>query len=104
LTLLNRNDISVIILAIIVFACGVFYSKSSISAMGLTLDVTGFLLLWRFGLPSHLKPGGEVVGTRWDVEIDENEKKKFNFAKGIGDFSVLLIVTGFILQFIGNIK
>ena len=102
--LLDRNDISLLILATIVFACGIYYSKASISAIGLTFDITGFLLLWRFGLPSHLKPGGKVVGTEWDVSIDENEKNRFKSAKWISDLSVLSIVIGFVLQFLGGTK
>ena len=102
--LLDRNDIALLILATIVFACGIYYSETSISAIGLTFDITGFLLLWRFGRPSRLKPGGKVVGTEWDVRIDENEKKRFNLAKWISEISVLSIVIGFVLQFLGSIR
>ncbi len=102
--LLKRNDITLLLLATIVLAAGIIYSNASISAIGLTLDITGFLLIWRFGLPSHLKPGGKIVNAEWDVEISETEKKRFSFAKCVSDISVLLIVTGFILQFIGSVK
>ena len=99
----NRNDIDLLVLATIVLVAGVSYSNGSISAIGLTLDITGVLLLWRFGLPSHLKPGGKVH-TEWDVEINDVEKKRYTFAKWESDVSVLFIVIGFVLQFMGSIK
>lgn len=99
----NRNDIALLLLAAIVLVVGVSYSNGSISAIGLTLDITGVLLLWHFGLPSLLKPSGKVH-TVWDEEINDVEKKRFDIAKLVGDVAILLIVLGFALQFLGSIK
>ena len=100
--MLKRNDISVLTLSVIFLAIGITYSKGSISAIGLALDVTGFILLWRFGLPSHLKPGGKVANVEWESRKDHTEENRYIFAKRIGDISVALIVSGFILQYLGT--
>lgn len=99
----DRNDIAVLVLATIALVVGISYPNGSISATGLTLDITGVLLLWRFGLPSHLKPDGEVH-TEWDKKIDDVEKKRFAFAKKVSDVAILFIVSGFVMQFLGSIK
>jgi hypothetical protein len=101
--LLKRDDISVLLLAAIIFIVGLIYSNCSISAIGLALDISGVLLLWRFGLPSDLKIDGEVVGTRWDVEIDHKENQRYLFAKSISNLALVLIVVGFALQYLGSI-
>ena len=100
--MLDRNDIALLVLAAITLVAGVSYSNWKVSAIGLALDIVGVLLLWRFGLPSHLKPGGKVH-TVWDEKIDDVEKKRFDFAKVAGDAAILLIVFGFVLQFIGSV-
>ena len=99
----NRNDISLLLLATIALVVGVSYSSGSISAIGLTLDITGVIMLWHFGLPSLIKPEGKVH-TVWDEQINEVEKKRFIFAKWASDSAILLIVSGFVLQFMGSVK
>ena len=102
--LLTRNDITLLVLVTMALTAGIFFASGSISAIGLTLDIAGVLMLWRFGLPSHLKPGGKVVNTEWDVEIDLVEKKRFAFAKWLSEIAVFLMTMGFVLQFIGSVK
>ena len=102
--MLKRNDISAIILAAIALVIGITYSNGSISAIGLALDVTGFVLLWRFGLPSHIKPEGKVANVEWESRIDKTENKRYIFAKWVSEISVVLIIIGLILQYLGSIK
>jgi len=101
--LFNRKDITLLLFATIVLVVGLSYSNWSISAIGLTLDTTGVLLLGRFGLPSHIKLEGKTH-TVWDEEISDVEKKRFTFAKWASEGALLFIVAGFVFQFFGSIK
>jgi nitrate reductase gamma subunit len=91
----------VFVVAIVMF--GLYAGSHSLSGIGLTFDIAGFLLLWRFGLPSDIKPHGVVVGSTWDAKEDPDEKTRFILAKWSAHISVLLVLAGFVLQFVGTL-
>jgi hypothetical protein len=97
---LNKLDIIVLAAAAVALVLGVYFGHRNWSAIGLSLDIAGFLLLWRFGLPSDLKPGGKIVGTEWDVTFSDSEKKRFEIAGWVCHISVGLVLAGFVLQFV----
>lgn len=100
---LNKKDQGVCVFVISTLSLGSYLSHS-LSTLGLTLDIAGFLLLWRFGLPSEIKPHGVVVQTQWDQIEVPDEKNRFIFAKWAGHTGVVLVLVGFILQFLGSVK
>ena len=100
--MINRFDFVVLVIAGVSLLVGIRYGRESIAAIGLVLDIAGVLLLWRFGLPSDLKKGGQIA-TQLDVAIDPKEKVRFQFAKVVSHIAVLLIFAGFFLQFLGTI-
>lgn len=100
--MLTRKDYSVLVLTVFALVAGIAFAGCSLGRIGLALDITGFLLLWYFGLPSDLKPEGKVVRSEWDVEYDTKEKRRFYIAKFIGHLAVLLVVLGFVFQFLAT--
>jgi hypothetical protein len=70
-------------------------------SIGLVLDIFGVVLLFLYGLPPQISRTGTTYVTT--EEIDEEEKKqakKYVFRSWV---ALGLLVTGFLLQLIGNI-
>ena len=99
---MKTNTIAILFSAT-VFWAGFVYSKGSLSGVGLALDISGAILLWRFSLPSHLIVRGVVAQTQWDVEVDKGEKHDYEFAKFVSHIGMLMILLGSILQYLGSI-
>lgn len=99
----NKADRVVCVFVIAILALGI-YLGHSLSTVGLTLDIGGFLLLWRFGLPSEIKPNGIVAQSHWDQVEVPDEKSRFIFAKWASHLGVCLVLIGFLLQFLGSLK
>ena len=72
-----------------------------ISSAGLVLDIIGAVLIWRFGLPPSVRREGHsyllLEGT------DEAEKAKAARYDRYGQIGIGLLITGFLLQLVGNL-
>jgi hypothetical protein len=88
LSSLNWADIFFILFAVIVTSAGIYFSLCSLTKLGLVLNIAGFILLLGFGLPSRFS-------TNWDINTD-----RYKVAKIISIIGVLLILTGFALQYL----
>jgi hypothetical protein len=88
LSSLNWVDIFFILFAVIVTSIGIYFSSCSFNSLGLVLNISGFILLLGFGLPSRFS-------TNWDINTD-----RYKVAKIVSIIGVLLIITGFTLQYL----
>ena len=71
-----------------------------LNSLGLFFDISGAILIWKYGLPEILSRKGEVHLIL--EQTDESEKakaKKYDFFSHVGIF---LLVLGFALQLISN--
>jgi len=72
-----------------------------INTLGLCMDIIGALLLFRYGLPSELKPGGFILGE--ESPEDERARLKYNakirFWAHVG---LTLLIIGFIGQLVAS--
>ena len=84
-------DYFFVIASIITIAVGFFYASVNFSAIGLTLDLSGFLLIFGFGLPSRF-------ATAWDPST------RIHFAKILSWMGVGLVISGFIFQYLSSIS
>jgi hypothetical protein len=77
----------------------------TVSQIGLIADIIGTLLLFKFGLPSHIEDvnSASIVGPTTDAEKLEaiNRNRKIYIGAYIG---LSLLLVGFVLQFIGRFK
>jgi hypothetical protein len=80
-----------VIAAIIILVIGLLYAWGNFSAIGLVLDMSGFLLVFGFGLPSRF-------ATNWDVP------KGISWEKVLSWIGVGLVTLGFFFQFVANMK
>ncbi len=72
---------------------------TTLTAMGLTLNIVGTLLIWRFGLPEAVSRKGEdflITSHRDPSQI--KKAKQYDRFSALGAF---LLVVGFLLQLIG---
>ena len=75
---------------------------NSISSIGLSLDIAGVVLLYRFGLPSdagHPSGGNTVVWPMADGDARARRHKHYEMASRA---ALVLLVLGFLLQIISN--
>ncbi len=71
-----------------------------LNSIGLALNITGALLLWKFGLPESIdKKGMSFIALESTDEKEIIKAKKYD---KLGILAVLLLVLGFIIQLIGN--
>ena len=71
-----------------------------INALGLTLDIAGVILLFRFGLPPAVDRSGAVHLIA--EEADEAEVAKGRRYDFWGRVGLVLILVGFLLQLVSN--
>ena len=76
-------------------------TNAAISVIGLTLDIIGVLLLWRFGLPPDVRRSGESYLLL--EQHDEDEKRKATLYDQRAHAALFLIVLGFVLQAVGTL-
>lgn len=75
-------------------------SNAWISFVGLSLDIIGVLLLWRFGIPPDIRrDGADVIVTG---NTNEEEKNKGRLYDLVAHGALALIVLGFLLQAVGT--
>ena len=72
---------------------------TTLSAIGLTLNIVGTVLIWRFGLPAPLSREGTTYLISSDV--DQSEVKKARLYDRYAQFGLSLLLTGFVLQLLG---
>ncbi len=71
-----------------------------LSSIGLSLDIVGAIIIFRFGLPQNIDRSGKIY--RIISDVDESEKMKARFYDRMSFFGIFLLVIGFLLQGLGN--
>lgn len=77
----------------------------TLNQYGLLIDIIGVLILFKFGLPSAFNENaGKVFLTIEDKSEEEigKEDRKNRFIKIMSYVGLILILAGFLLQFIGS--
>jgi len=71
-----------------------------VNSVGLVLDITGVVLLFKFGLPAEISRTGAIhIITE---QHDEDEVRKARKYDRLGRFGLGLLVAGFTLQLASN--
>lgn len=71
-----------------------------VAIFGLTLDIIGVGLLWRFGLPENVKRGGvSYLRLEQDDPIEAAKAQRYDRISAVG---LGLIVSGFLWQLAGT--
>lgn len=73
----------------------------TLTIVGLTLDVVGGILIFFFGVPSGLNKEGSVG---WELEDSPELRKKAAKMDCVAKMGLLLIVLGFVLQLLDNLR
>ena len=79
-----------------------FLNPKVINTLGLSLDIIGALLIWKYGLPTELPTSGHVgkiMGIPIKGKVDPKQKKEYERMSTAG---ILLLILGFALQLISN--
>ena len=72
-----------------------------LNIFGLSLGLIGTIIIFLFGVPNVIDTGGKI-GLCLEQE-DVIEKKKIRFYKIISSLGLILLITSFLLQLIGEI-
>lgn len=72
--------------------------SSWVNSIGLLLDISGILILFKYGLPSDVFPNGMIPKEMSGYD----EKPKFLRYRKFARTGLALIILGFILQLISN--
>ena len=76
-------------------------SRSLLNIVGLSFDIVGAVLLWRFGLPELIdREGTKHLAL---AATDEAEKKKAIRYDRWSHVGITLLIVGFALQLISNL-
>ena len=71
-----------------------------LNCIGLTFDIIGVLILFKFGLPSDVNQNGHIaLIIEQEDEAEKRKWKKFNFLSRVG---LAFILIGFAFQFLSN--
>ncbi|MFI5344540.1 MAG: hypothetical protein ACHQUC_09995 [Chlamydiales bacterium] len=73
-----------------------------INVIGLTSDITGVLLLFKFGLPPEVNPHGHVYHI--GEQDDPDEAKKWTRFKKWSNVALIFLIIGFILQVVSTVS
>lgn len=76
-------------------------NSSILNIVGLTLDIIGVLMLFKYGLPPELNRDGAIF-----LVCEENDEEQIRKAKRYDKYSysaLTLLVIGFLLQLLANI-
>ena len=68
-----------------------------INKIGLICDIVGFVLVYYFGLPKEMTDKGNTV-----IVMDSPNKGKVKTHKYVSELAFVLIVIGFLLQFLSS--
>lgn len=71
-----------------------------LNSLGLIFDISGALLIWKFGLPESIRRGGEQFIVL--EGINKAEKVKARNYDRFSHIGVILLTTGFGLQLVSN--
>jgi hypothetical protein len=69
--------------------------------VGLIFDIAGVILLYFFGLPSKYNSGDVII---MEGEISKEDKCKNKLIKIFSAIGIFLILIGFVIQLIGNLR
>ena len=72
-----------------------------ISSIGLSIDIIGVLILFKYGLPSGISEGEYFVDGEPESEKEVREKRN-KFIKRMAYCGLSCLLIGFILQLIGT--
>jgi len=72
-----------------------------LNIIGLSLDLIGVLMLFKFGLPADLNRGGR--GHLMLLRVDETEKKKAKKYDILSYIALSFIIIGFVFQLSANL-
>ena len=75
-------------------------NSNNVNSMGLIFDLAGIVLLFIYGLPPEINPGGKSY--RITGETDESEARKYKRYKCWSFVALFLLLIGFMLQLISN--
>lgn len=67
-----------------------------INILGLTFDILGVILLFKFGLPSDLNKHGYIFKVM--EQENDDEKIKWRKYKNLSNLALVIIIVGFSLQ------
>ena len=70
-----------------------------VNTLGLSLDIVGVILLFRFGLPPNVRRSGAIHVT---FDVDEDEVRKAKHYDRISWSALIFIVLGFLLQIVST--
>ncbi len=71
-----------------------------LNSAGLLCDITGAILLFKFGLPENISKKGHINLIL--EQIDENEKRKAKKYDLWGKIGLILIIIGFVFQLLSS--
>ena len=77
------------------------FNKTFVNIIGLSLDIVGACLIFKFGLPEKIDRHGYIYVTVREKDEKEKEKaKKYDFWAKVG---LGCLIIGFALQIISNV-
>lgn len=76
-----------------------------LNVIGLILDIIGIVFLYKFGLPSEVKPARDSLLKIAGPSREEKEKAEaqFKYYTRMSRYGLSLILAGFLLLLIGNL-
>ena len=78
---------------------------AAINSIGLFLDIVGVILLFLFGLPNYVNPGGKNVDALSEIACGSttpegiNRWKRHRWLSRVG---LVLLISGFMVQIVSN--
>ena len=78
---------------------------AAINSIGLFLDIVGVILLFFFGLPNYVNPGGKDIDALTEIasgaRTPEGEKR-WKLHRWLSVVGLVLLIFGFALQIVSN--
>jgi hypothetical protein len=74
--------------------------SGSINCIGLVLDIIGVVVLFKYGLPADVSPGG-IIGLALE-QTDKKEAERFIQYQWRSRLGLTAILAGFAIQLISN--
>jgi len=75
-------------------------SRSQVNSLGLTIDLFGAVVIWKFGLPDKIDLEGKPYLVTEEINKDEEELGLIY--KNISAYGINFLILGFFLQLLSN--